>query len=184
MGTHHASPGSARCLRPTLLTALLLHVALPAQSFTVSPAALANVEGSHQLQAPCTFAGRWQQIHGDLRGTPMAVRGLRFRPDGWRYLPHATARSLDCELWMSWGDYGQLSRCLDDNHLRMKANVMARRRVALPDNTQSAGMPEPWNVRFPLDATYVFPGVAFDPVWELRVYGNDQSGLGYDCDAA
>ena len=58
------------------VAAALLIGSVSAQ-YTVSPAANANVQGNAADPYPLSFAnGRSQQIHGDLRGTPLVLRGI------------------------------------------------------------------------------------------------------------
>ena len=156
----------------------------PAQALTVSPAALGNAEGNSLERVPFTQTGRFQQVHGDLRASPMLVRALRFRRDGRSApFPTAVARTLDCEVWMSWGDHATFTDVFDLNHDVAKANVMSRQQVSLPDLTQFNGTPGPWSVRLPFSTPFMHIGSAFDLVWELRVHANSAWDWPYYCDA-
>jgi hypothetical protein len=114
----------------------------------------------------------------------MVVRALRFRRDGQNApFPAAVARTLDCELWMSWGDHATFTDVFDLNHGMARANVMSRQQVSLPDNTQFQGAPAPWSVRLPLTTPFVHVGGAFDLVWELWLHANSRWDWPYQCDA-
>ncbi len=164
----------------TCLATLFVMGQLPAQP-RVSPAFLANTEGNAANTYPWNFAGRYQQVHGDLRGQALAIRGLEFRRDGVQ--PGTMAeRRLDCEIWLSEGRYVEFAPAFAANHRSGMQRTQPRRLVDLPRLPAPITPPAPWLVAFPFDAPFAYSGVE-DLVWELRVHANTVTSVTYHTDA-
>ncbi len=151
----------------------LLAVTTPAQDF-VSPSYHRDFRGNAANDLP--FGGgfnwpgtiRYQQIHDDLRGVPMTIRSLSFRPH--EDAVAVPAGTVDFELWMGDGDRATAGNDVAANYLGSPSTVVARRIVSLPARGGiSQPFVEPWDITIPLDAPYAHSG-SHDLVWESRAF--------------
>jgi hypothetical protein len=150
---------------------LALSLPLPAQ-LLVSPAALATSEGSLSTALPLSGVCRFQQVHRDLRGAPVGLKGIRLRGDGFLA---STARTLDVELLVSDGAYAGFSRAFDNNHGPLRLNTFTRKLVNLPA-LANPRPPAPFTISLPFDVQYPYSGSS-DLLWEARVHAGNGAGL-------
>lgn len=128
---------------------------LPAQgTFLTSPAQLQSAAGSQALPVVEGTGTRWQQIHGDLLGSPGLIRGFRLRRDETLpVLPIATAQQILIEVWMGEVDIQSVTRDFLNNLGPAPVQVLPASTVQLPDWV--AGIPGPGT--FDLDVQLVVP---------------------------
>jgi hypothetical protein len=151
------------------VTALLIG-SLCAQ-YTVSPAANANVQGNAANPYPLSFAnGRYQQIHGDLRGTPLVLRGMSLRR-GNRAQPLATPRSVTLTVLCADSDLTKTSPTFAANYAAPPTTVFPAGQVGLPDWRTSGGTPEPWSIVVPFTVPFGYLGTT-DLLWEWSLANN------------
>ena len=160
-----------------LLSILVVAATAAAQSYTVTPSAVGTGEGNSNNTFPWSFStGRYQQIHGDLRGTVRTITALSLRRDG--SLPafaSATARTIDAEYFMADSDYAVASATFATNYAGTAMNVVTRKMINLPDWTAATPQPAPWTFTVPLDTPFVHTGVK-DLVWEVVIHSNTATG--------
>src|SRR5262245_26384251 len=126
----------ARPMRSATLC-LLLCAPVAAQNYTVSPADYANHESTNNNAYP--FANnlfRYQQVHGDLRGTVRLMQGIAWRRDGTLAANTGYfARVLDAEMFMADSSYAAVSSTYTSNYASTPVNTLIRKTVNLPDHT-------------------------------------------------
>jgi hypothetical protein len=156
-----------------LVRVAVLAMALPVSAqLVVSPASLATIEGNSNNTYPFNNnMFRYQQVHGDLRGTPFLMKGIHIRGDGMYASP---ARTVDLELIVSNGPYVGFSQVFDANHGQIRFVTFTRKFVNLPALAVPPAPPAPFTVIFPFDMLYPHTG-NFDVVWEARIHGNTTS---------
>ena len=168
--------------RTRFVPLFVLAAAAAAQNFTVSPLGYDLVNGGGGNTFPWSFStGRYQQIHGDMRGTVRVITALSLRRYGVAtiYLS-ATARTVDIELLLGESNHATASATFANNYVTPPRLVVNRKMVNLPDFTQPQGTPAPWNLVIPFDAPHVqLP--ANDLLWEYVLYGSTATGT-YFCD--
>jgi hypothetical protein len=152
-----------------VLACAALAAALPLSAqLIVSPASVATTEGNSNNTFPFNNIFRYQQVHGDLRGTPFAMKGIQIRGDGSF---NSAARTVDMEIFVSNGPYVGFSQVFDRNHGPVRINVFTRKMVNLPAFTIPMPPPAAFTAIFPFDTQYPHTG-NFDVVWEARIYSN------------
>ena len=166
----------------TCVATTLLSVSLAAQMYTVSPAAFTSVSAGGGNTFPWNYpSGRYQQVHGDLRGSVRVITGISWRRTGVATTyTTATARTVDIELLMCDGDSATVSATFASNYAGVPKLVVNRKTVNLPDFTLSLGSPAPWSIVVPCDVPYVALGTK-DLLWEYLLYSNTATGS-YFCD--
>lgn len=156
-------------MRITCLSALLLVSSLAAQSYTVSPAAFTNYRGNTNNTIPFWYAAaRYQQIHGDLKGSPKALQGMTFR----RAQSATAARSMVLTINLGDSSYAARSTTFASNFTGTPVTVLPQTTVNFPDWTTPSGfVPEPWTTVIPFTTPFPYSGVN-DLVWEMLVDGS------------
>jgi hypothetical protein len=158
-----------------LLAGLALAASPAAQSYTVTPAANATKVGTASNTYPLYFqAGRYQQLHGDLKGTPRIMTALSLRKGGYTSSSAGAARTLTCTLLVSNTNFGLPSTTFSANYDGTPVTAMPRGTVNLPSWSTSQGTPEPWTVHFPFATPYPHPGQK-DFLWELQIHASTSS---------
>lgn len=142
----------------------------PAQSHTVSPPYYSTRPGNTYQDMPFgrdSAGRRWQQIHGDVKGTPMTLAGISLRrAAGGSGMP----RRVDMEIVAAHSNLANLSNWFAANYVGAPVTVLGRTTVTLPSWEYSQGSPEPWTLMLPF--TTPFPYLAKDDLlWEIRVHG-------------
>lgn len=154
---------------------------LAAQGF-VSPRANAGTEGNSASAYPFGHDDmRWQEVHADPRGTPLAITRLAWRRDcetatSTTYGP----RTFDLEFFAGGGSLASFGTAFASNYdaTTPSTRVVARRTLNLPDlNPLPATPPAPFTVVLPFDAPYPHLGTR-DLVIEAITWGNS-AGPGY-----
>ncbi len=159
-----------------------LSVALAAQSYTVSPAAYTNLQGPSGNTFPLNYqVGRYQQVHGDLKGTPRVLQGMSLRKSSSTQ-SSMTARTISVTILLCDGNYATVSGTFASNYAGTPVTVKPKGTVNCPDWTFSQGTPEPWSVVIPFTTPFVYTGVN-DLLWEFQVDSNTATS-GYYADAA
>jgi hypothetical protein len=155
------------------LAAALLCIPPCAQSYVVSPAHAATAEGNENNHLPW-YGSRWryQQIHGDLLGTPRTFAGLSFRRNGDRSnQPAWAARTVDVEVVMALSTFASASTTFAVNYLAPARTVIPRKLVNLPSIVNHVSIPEPWTIHLPFDVPFPYAATT-DVLWEIRVHAN------------
>jgi hypothetical protein len=163
--------------RSRLLAILLTTSAALAQSTIVSPIGATTVEGSGSNLFPWTTATarRYQQIHGDVGGTPKLITRLSFRVNG-STTNNLGTRVYDMDLYMGEGGAAlQPSFTFDNNYLGApfgKTLVIPRTLITFGPQGQGIGSPNPFtaNMDLPLTTPFVYSGL-HSLVWETTFYG-------------
>jgi len=138
-----------------------------AQSY--SPTHFANAEGPTNNNFPFGVPltpFRYSQIHDDVPA--MVITGMSFRHD---YIPNATAGySLTMDAWMSTAVTASsaMITTFDNNHGPDKTQVIVNRTYTLPPTDPSA-LPGGFDVDFPFDVPFVFPGSPASLCWEVQI---------------
>jgi hypothetical protein len=162
------------------LPILLLATGLAAQSYTVSPASYAAKAGVGNTIPFWSATHRYQQIHGDLKGTPRLIIGLSLRR-GPGTQTSAVARQIDVTMLMANSSFANSSTTFASNYIGTPTTVRPRGSLNLPDWTTSQGTPEPWTIVVPFPAPFPYPAQQ-DLVWEWQIHGTSSSAY-YFADA-
>jgi hypothetical protein len=163
------------------LPILLLAAGLAAQSYTVSPAAYATTAGNSNNTIPFWSAThRYQQIHGDMTGTPRVFVGMSLRKASIT-LASGVARTLDVEMLMCNSSFASQSTTFASNYIGTPTVVRPRGTINLPDWTTSQGSPEPWTVVVPFTTPFPYPGTN-DFLWEWVIHSTTSTST-YAADA-
>lgn len=164
-----------------ILPVAALCAAATGQNFVVSPLSATSAEANSNNTIPWwSPSGRYQQIHGDLRGAPRAFQGIFLRKDAIN-LASGVARTVDVELYTCDSSFAGSSTTFASNYIGTPTRVIDRKNINLPDITTSQGSPEPWNIAFPFDRPGVYTGQN-DFLWEVVMYSNTATGT-YALDA-
>ena len=161
-----------------LLSLIVVTASAVAQSYTISPSTVGAGEGSTNNTFPWSFStGRYQQVHGDLRGNVRTITALSLRRDtGIGAFASSTARTIDAEFFMADSDYATASSTFASNYAGAAMNVVTRKMISLPDWTAASPVvPAAFNFNVPLDTPFVHTGVK-DLVWEVLLYSNTATG--------
>ncbi len=166
-------------MRLSQLTSLLLLGSLAAQSYTVSPVEFTNWRGSSNNTYPFWWTGaRYQQIHGDMTGTPKVLTGMTFRRSQFS----AAARTMTLTINLGNSSYAARSTTFASNFIGTPTTVLPKGPVSFPDWTTSSGnTPEPWTASIVFTTPFVYTGVN-DLCWEFLVDGNSTTAS-YPTDA-
>ncbi len=156
-------------MRITLLPALLFVSSLAAQSYTVSPSEFTNYRGNSNNTFPFSYAtGRYQQIHGDLKGSPKLLQGMTFR----RAQSNTVARSLVLTINLGDSSYAARSSTFASNFTGTPVAVLPQSTVNFPDWSVASGLiPEPFTAVVPFTTPFAYTGVN-DFCWEFLIDGN------------
>ncbi len=157
-----------------LFVLAMLAGCLAAQNFVVSPTGYATNEGSSNNTYPFSGSGfRYQQVHGDLRGTPRVLLGMSWRRDGTLATSSSYGpRSFDFELLLGDGNVGAFSSTFATNFTSTPLLVFTRKVVNAPDFTALPDvMPAPWSFSIPFDVPYIHTAQA-DLIWEVALHAN------------
>jgi hypothetical protein len=166
-----------------LLPVACFATVLGAQSYTVTPAAFATTTGTSSNTYPLyAQLARYQQVHGDVRGTPRVLRELAIRKGSFTSSTSGAARTIDCTLLLSDAAFGPLSPTFATNYAGTPTTVKARGTINLPSWSTSQGTPEPWSVLLPFSAPYPYPA-SKDLLWELLIHSSNSSNT-YFADTA
>lgn len=156
------------------LAALVLLGPVAAQATSPAWAAAHEAGSANAIPfgiGPC----RYQQAHGDLRGTPRVVTELAFRGDAGGVVPAVTARRLELELTCGETELGAVGTTFDQNWLAPPVVVVARRSIDVPAaDTAPVNLPAPWTLTLGFDAPWSCSG-AHDFAWEMRVHAATSS---------
>lgn len=177
-----ATMGSSPVSLRTSLAVLTLALPAVAQSFAVSPPQCYINEGSTLASEPFSMISRYQQITGDLTGTPRLIQALMFRRDGIQH-PDTSyiARTIDCEIVCADSSYAAASSNFASNLLNPVV-VSTRKLFNLPDLGAWANrMPSPDTIVLPFDSGYAYTG-RLDIAYELKTFAVSSSN-GYPVDA-
>ena len=160
-----------------LLSLLVVTASAVAQSYTVSPSVVGTADGNSNNTYPWSWAsGRYQQIHGDMRGTVRTITALSQRRDGGLGASTtAVARSVDVEYYMADSDFALASSTFATNYASAPMNVVTRKFINLPDWTAATTKPAPFTFTVPFDVPFVYVGLK-DLVWEVAVHSTTATG--------
>ena len=146
------------------------------QNHTVSPAAFTLTAGNTGIATPFfSSTHRYMQLHGDLRGPPLAMFGMALRRMAGPSEPSSSARTIVLECHMGPCTARNALPAFASNYTAAPTNVYLLKPTNLPDWTANQGSPSPWSVVLRHDAPYVHLGNA-DLAWEWRVHGTTLPG--------
>lgn len=168
-------------LLPVVVISLVGHTA--AQSYVVSPAQYTRYEAAASNEGPFASVARYQQIHGDLRGTPRMFTALAWRRDAVVATNQSfVGRTFDIEIACGSANYAALSSTFANNYIGAPTTVFTRKSVNGPDLTQQpVSIPAPWFLSIVFDTPFVHAGTN-DVLYDIKVHGNT-SGNPYPYDA-
>src|SRR5688572_20301176 len=152
-----ASESKRHCLVPlTILTIAALGSLVFAQSYTVSPTVCAVHEGGQQHSSPFSSTFRYQQAHGDLKGSARVLTGLAWRREGTELRnTQQVARTFDTEMFMGDCTFASLTATFASNYASAPTNVVVRKSLNLPDHVaQPDFQPAPWTIMVALDTPF------------------------------
>jgi hypothetical protein len=153
------------------LFAALCAVSIPAQAAIVSPIDFQSAAGSVALPFSAGPGTRWQQVHGDLIGTPSTFVGLRLRRDEQvPALPNAASRSIDVEVWLAETDLSLVSADFGQNLWIAPVQVLPPTTILLPDWSLGGGG---FDLDLPFASPYGYSG-GFALVVEVRILADAQ----------
>ncbi len=178
----HARRGATVAMPPALLfVALLLAGNLTAQRYVVSPLSRTNVAGGTTNTIPFWSAThRYQQIHGDLRGTPRVFQGIALRKGGGNQST-AVPRTSTVTMLMCDSSYTNSSVTFVANYAGTPVTVLPATTLNLPDWSQATGAPEPWTLIVPFRFTFPYFATK-DLLWEWQIHATSNTGY-YSADA-
>jgi hypothetical protein len=167
--------------RHILLTSLLLAGSLAAQNYVVSPLSRTNTPGGQANTIPFWYAtSRYQQIHGDLKGTPRVIQGLSLRKGGGNQAS-AVARTNTMTVVMCDSNFAASSTTFAANYTGTPITVLPSTTVNLPDWTTGGGSPAPWTLHVPFTVPFPYIGQN-DLLWEWQVHATTSIAI-YSADA-
>lgn len=169
-------PSLVRSPGPVALAALALlaSASLRAQgNFLTSPAPLAATPGNQSLPAIDGVNTRWQQVHGDLIGTPRLIRGIRLRRDETLpVLPIATSQPITVDVFVGEIDLQSVTADFAANLGPAAVQVVTGGNVQLPDWVNGSGSPNAFDLDIQFAVPFAYSG-ALALVVEVRtVSGN------------
>lgn len=164
-----------------LLPAAFAAPSLLAQgNFLTSPAQLQATAGDGTLPAFDVAGTRWQQVHGDLVGTPQLIRGFRLRRDELvPALQLATPQQITIEVWMGEVDINGVTRDFALNLGAAPVLVLPANTVQLPDWVAGITGPGAFDLDVQLTVPFAYSGTQALVV-EVRTI---QGGLTHLADA-
>ncbi len=163
-----------------LLVSFLVAGGLAAQNYTVSPASFATKAGSANTIPFWSATHRYQQIHGDLKGTPRVIQGVSLRKGGGNQTT-AGARTNTMTVLMANSSYVNSSTTFAANYAGTPITVVPSTTVNLPDWTQATSSPEPWTLVVPFTVPFPYTGQQ-DLLWEFQIHATTSTGY-YSADA-
>ncbi len=153
------------------------------QNHVVSPPQYAKYEASAASDIPFAGLSRYQQIHGELKGTARTLLGIAWRRDGLFATNSMPGRNLDMELLCCNSSLASASATFATNYLGSPTTVVTRKTIVSPDFSQIPDdTPAPWKFNLVFDAPFAYAG-ASDLLYEVRIHGLSSGAL-YACDAA
>ncbi len=124
---------------------------------------------------------RYQQGHGDMRGSPRTIGNLSFRRDGTWASSIGPVR-VEIEVFMAHCNFDSMTSTYDENYTSPLQRVVKRRKILLPHlGGPPNSPPARFAVTIPLDQPFAYDGVS-DLVWEVLVHSSTLSG-GYVLDS-
>ncbi len=164
------------------LPLLVLSSLATAQLPVVSPIGHTNLEGPSDNMYPWSNPFRYQQVHTDLRGTPLPITGIAWRRNQDEFLPStSSAKTFDMELTLCDADANTFGITFASNYVGTPVNVLVRRQVNSVDWRPAIGQrPAPFDFVIPFDVPFVYLGQN-DLLYEVVVYMTSNSV--YQCDA-
>lgn len=153
---------------------------LLAQAAYVSPVANATTEGNNSYTYPFSLSQcRYQQIHGDLRGTPMLQKKLVFRRDGASTQTTGLPRTLDMELVVCDSKFAAVGLSFAGNYSGTPVTAIARKSVNTPNwQTPPVSPPAPFDFALTYDQPWLYTGLA-DFLWEVKIWTSTGSATDY-----
>ncbi len=137
---------------------------LSAQSL-ISPVGHAGTEGNSNNTYPFNATFHYMQVHADLRGKVLPIKGMSFRRDGTLSSPYA-GRTLDIEVWMGDSDFSAISGTYANNFTGTKANVFKRAKISTPAWPKPPSAPASFDFSVPFNnGVFLYVG-ATDFAWE------------------
>ena len=144
----------------------------------VSPAGYANLEGTSNNTFPFNAtAFSYQQVHGDVQGSPRLIVGMAFRRDtGFTDFVTSTPRAITLDAFLGVGTFATAGTTYASNYSSAPTQVITNKTFNTPDWTKlSIARPAPFNFSIAFDTPYVYTGTS-DLVWEFRVTANTATG--------
>lgn len=162
-----------------LVSFLVIAAAAPSQNTIVSPVIATSVEGASNNVYPWAnnVVRRYQQIHGDIGGTPKLISKLSFRMDANTSLWTGT-RAIDLEMFIGNSrPLSQASFIFAQNYIGPQFTAIARKVINMGPQGQgvSPGPNAFLNMDLVLDTVFPYPG-SNALVWEVVVYSNTAMG--------
>jgi hypothetical protein len=155
----------------TTLAAVALCAAASAQ--VTSPIGYDTTEGNSNNTFPFfSSLFHYQQIHGDIRGTPRQIRALGFRRDGTLGAGSYGARTVTLDMWLGDANLAAVTGTFASNFIGMPTQVIANKPFNLPDYSNPfPSIPSPVDQIIVLDAPYVHTAIN-DLCWEVQLLSN------------
>lgn len=157
----------------SILTAAAL-LGSPAFAQVVSPEHFTNAAGNTYSYQPFGANNangyRYLQVHDDLQGKKMTIKGVAFRRDPTATTNPAMAYSLRLTLLVSTAatTSATISSTFDSNHGANKATVIANKQIDFPA-TRDDTIPAPFRYVLMFDQPYSFDGTNGGLCWEVQV---------------
>ena len=119
---------------------------------------------------------RYQQVHGDLKGTPRFFTGIGWRRDGMLLdTAQMFARTIDMELWLGDGDLATFGTTFASNRVSPPTNAFVRKIVNAPDLVlRPDAMPAPFTFNVVFDTPVLYLGLQ-DLLWEVVIHSNSST---------
>ena len=166
------------------LTLLSLAWTGTAQLQVVSPGAYLDIEGISTSSVPLSTVIRYQQIHGDMRGTALNLRAIALRRDGIATASQSYAsRVVDLSIVCSDANLGAATSTFANNYAATPVNVWPLAPVNLPSRIdRPRALPGPFDVVLPFAVPFAYSGQA-DLLWEFALH-QTSSATSYPTDVA
>jgi hypothetical protein len=151
---------------------------------TVSPLGydkkMANGSVHVPFSASSTFGVcRYQQIHGDVAGTPLLVKELAFRRRAGG-LTTFEGRKVTLELLIGEGAAKAFGFQFAKNYASSPTVAIAKKEFDLPEMVATSGL-QPFVVKLPLDSAWSYSGKAA-LIWEAKVSKVVRTSVDYPID--
>ena len=172
-------------MRKLIAASAILALAIPAasQKTIVSPLGYDKLEANSGNTFPWWRPFHYMQGHGDLKGKPMLVKGMNFRPNGTSTNTTALARTVDCTIWAGEADGAKVTGNFATNWTGKPTVVFPAGRINAPDWVRVGAPPPPlpFNFKIPYKTPMAYTG-RNDLTWEVVITATSQTG-GYYADA-
>jgi hypothetical protein len=140
---------------------------------TVSPEHFSSADGDSYSALPFGTSNptgwRYQQVHDDLKGKKLTLRGLAFRRDNATAEPYMSfSLRMTVVLSTSATTSATMSTTFSSNHGTSTQTVLSGKQIDFKA-TRSSFLPAPFDYAIAFDQPYSFDGTSNGLCWEVQI---------------